>query len=266
MTVTTGRVRVVQVGGATALPRPDHIVVEEPLRVYVESDGARALLGATMRTPGHDLDLAVGLALGEAVIRSREDVVQVRPCHRDAGAVSVQVRPGLTLPSVARVGTPTSACGVCGRDAIEQVMASCPAVSSAAVVSAQLLVGLPDQMAAGQRVFRRTGGLHAAGVAAASGIVHTVREDVGRHNAVDKAIGAGLLADLPLDVLVVSGRAGFEIVQKAAMAGIWVVASVSAPTSLAVELAQRTGILLAGFVRDGRCNIYTGSDRLVDGS
>lgn len=235
--------------------------MEEPLRVFVESGPHRGLLGTTMRTPGHDVELAVGLAVAEGVVHQRDDVLQVRPCHREPGAVSVRLRPGLPLPEIEWVGTASSACGVCGREAIEDVVAAAPVVGSPVQISAATLASLPEQMATGQRVFRRTGGLHAAGAGSAE-TIHTVREDVGRHNAVDKVIGAAVLGGAPLDVLVVSGRAGFEIVQKAAMAGVAVVASVSAPTSMAVELAERTGILLAGFVRDGRFNVYAGSERL----
>lgn len=257
------RVRVLRIDGDLRRTSADQVVVEEPLRIWVRSGSAREVLGTTMRTPGHDLDLAAGLAVGEGVVRTREDLVRVLPCGPgDVDAVTVHVRPGLRLVALDRVGTVSSACGVCGVEAIEGVVARCPAVDPA-TASASILVDLPGQMRAGQRLFDRTGGLHAAGIAGLDGIVHTVREDVGRHNAVDKAIGAALLADRPLGMLVVSGRAGFEIVQKAAMAGVPVVASVSAPTSLAVDLARATGMVLAGFVRDGRLNVYSGTDRIM---
>jgi FdhD protein len=262
---TTDRVRVVEVAEMSRRDRPDMVVVEEPLQVFVSAGDERVILGTTMRTPGQDIDLAVGLAVGEGVVRDRDDVAQVRPCSTgQVDAVTVHVRAGVRLPAQqGRVGTVSSACGMCGREAIEEIVTSCPAASHHDPVFARTVLSLPEQLAQGQRVFRRTGGLHAAGIASAAGVVHTVREDVGRHNAVDKAVGAALLAAETTAMLVVSGRAGFEIVQKAAMAGITTVASVSAPTSLAVELARETGILLAGFVRDGRMNLYAGESRLV---
>lgn len=262
---TTDRVRIIEVGEQSCRSKGDVVVVEEPLRVHAAVGGERVVLGTTMRTPGHDIDLAVGLAVCEAVVRHREDLVQVRACSAEpVDAVTVHVRPGIQLPMRQdRVGTVSSACGLCGREAIEEILALCPTHAHRDPVFSRTLLSLPEQLATEQRIFRRTGGLHAAGIASAAGIVHTVREDVGRHNAVDKAVGAALLADAPMDMLVVSGRCGFEIVQKAAMAGIHAVASVSAPTSLAVELARDTGILLAGFVRDGRMNVYAGQSRLL---
>lgn len=258
-------VRIVSVTGDQRQPKPDVVVVEEPLRIHVRSGTRQQVLGTTMRTPGHDVDLSIGLAVGEGVIRSREDVLQVRPCHRDdVDAVTIQLRPEVALPDPGqRVGTLSSACGVCGREAIEALVQSCPPLRVRSRMDADVLLSLPQQMSDRQRVFRRTGGLHAAGVADGHGHVHTVREDVGRHNAVDKAVGASLLTESPRGMLVVSGRAGFEILQKAAMAGIAAVVSVSAPTSLAVDLARSTGILLAGFVRDGRMNVYAGAECLV---
>lgn len=261
---TIDRVRVVTVGEQGRGTTSDVVVVEEPLRVVVESGGRTAVLATTMRTPGHDIELAVGLATAEGVIRKAGDVWQVRPCGLRDGVdlVTVHLAEGLPVPDdVARVGTTSSACGMCGREAIEQVLALCLPVPGTAAVTVDFMLSLPSQMAQGQKVFRRTGGLHAAGVGSLSGIA-IVREDVGRHNAVDKSIGAAVLAGTTPSVLVTSGRAGFEILQKAAMAGIDVVASVSAPTSMAVELAARCGILLAGFVREDRLNVYAGAERL----
>jgi FdhD protein len=267
-TTMSTRVRVVRAGGAGQGARGDHVVVEEPLRVHLTHRGEQTLLGSTMRTPGHDLELAAGLAVGEGVVRSRDDVVAVRPCRDGRGPqmddVTVVVRDDVEvdLEAFGRVSRPTSACGLCGRDEIEQIAALAPPVRREVVVDLDVLTALPDRMRERQNVFQRTGGLHAAALTTAGGELLVVREDVGRHNAVDKAVGFALLEGLVPDVLVTSGRAGFEIVQKAAMAGIPVVVTVSAPTSLSVDMARRAGITLAAFVRDGRCNLYSRDDRV----
>ena len=267
-TTMSARVRVVRAGGAGQGARGDHVVVEEPLRVHLTHRGVQTLLGSTMRTPGHDLELAVGLAVGEGIVRTRDDVVTVRPCRDGSGPqmddVTVVVRDevDVDLESLGRVSRPTSACGLCGRDEIEQIIAIAPPVRREVHVDVDVLTSLPDRMRERQNVFQRTGGLHAAALATASGELLVVREDVGRHNAVDKAIGYALLGGLVPDVLVTSGRAGFEIVQKAAMAGVPVVVTVSAPTSLSVDMARRADLTLAAFVRDGRCNLYSREDRV----
>jgi len=269
---SVARVRVERVGGAHDGARGDVVVVEEPLQVHVEHRGALHLLGSTMRTPGHDLELGAGLAVGEGVLRSRADLAGVRPCRDgevgpgSAGDVAVVVRDSaeLDLSSLGRVTTPSSACGLCGRDQIDAVLAAMPVVRSDVRVDVGVLAALPDRMRDKQVLFRRTGGLHAAALATADGELLVVREDVGRHNAVDKVVGHALMNDLHADVLVVSGRAGFEIVQKAAMAGIPVVAAVSAPTSLSVDTAREAGLTLAAFVRDGHLNVYSGAERLTD--
>jgi len=267
------RVRVERLGAAGGGARGDVVVVEEPLHVHVEHRGALLLLGSTMRTPGHDLELAAGLALGEGVVRSRADLAGVRPCRDgeagpgSGGDVAVVVRDtvDVDLSKLGRVSTPSSACGLCGRDEIAAVVASMPAVRRQVTIDVEVLAALPDLMREKQSVFRRTGGLHAAALATADGEILVVREDVGRHNAVDKVVGHALMNGLQGDVLVVSGRAGFEIVQKAAMAGIPVVAAVSAPTSLSVDTAREAGLTLVAFVRDGHLNAYSGSDRLTGG-
>ena len=267
-TTMSARVRVVRAGGAGQGARGDHVVVEEPLRVHLTHRGVQTLLGSTMRTPGHDLELAVGLAVGEGIVRTRDDVVTVRPCRDGSGPqmddVTVVVRDevDVDLESLGRVSRPTSACGLCGRDEIEQIIAVAPPVRREVHLDLDVLTSLPDRMRERQNVFERTGGLHAAALATASGDLLVVREDVGRHNAVDKAIGHAFLDGLVPDVLVTSGRAGFEIVQKAAMAGIPVVVTVSAPTSLSVDMARRADLTLAAFVRDGRCNLYSREDRV----
>lgn len=265
----SARVRVVRAGSSGQGARGDHVVVEEPLRVHLTHRGQQTLLGSTMRTPGHDLELGAGLAVGEGVVRHRDDVVAVRPCRDGTGPqqddVTVVVRDDLEVDasSLGRVSRPTSACGLCGRDEIEEIAALAPRVDRAVSIPLDVLTELPDLMRARQNVFERTGGLHAAALATSSGELLVVREDVGRHNAVDKVVGHALLQGLVADVLVTSGRAGFEIVQKAAMAGIPVVVTVSAPTSLAVDMARRADITLAAFVRDGRCNLYSRDDRVT---
>jgi FdhD protein len=223
-----------------------------------------------MRTPGHDLELAAGLAVGEGIVRSADDLAGVRPCRGGDGgpqegdvAVVVRDSADIDLSKLGRVSTPSSACGLCGRDEIDAIVAAAPAVSREVHVAADVLASLPDLMRERQSVFRRTGGLHAAALADATGEIVVVREDVGRHNAVDKVVGHSVMSDVVGDVLVVSGRAGFEIVQKAAMAGIPVVASVSAPTSLSVDVARECGLTLVAFVRDGGFNVYSGGERVV---
>lgn len=267
---TTARVRVVRVGAEGQGARGDVVAVEEPFRVHVTHRGEQHLLGSTMRTPGHDLELGVGLAVGEGVLRSSADLVGARPCRDGAGVqpgdVTVVVRDevDVDLGRLGRVSMPSSACGLCGRDQIDEIVAMAPRVDRDVRVDVEVLTALPDLMREQQGVFRRTGGLHAAALATADGRVLVVREDIGRHNAVDKAVGWAVMNGVEADVLVVSGRAGFEILQKAAMAAIPVVASVSAPTSLSVGMARACGITLAAFVRDGHANVYSGEHRLAE--
>ena len=267
-TTSVARVRVERIGALGGGPRGDVVVVEEPLQIHVEHRGALHLLGSTMRTPGHDLELAAGLAVGEGVVRSRDDLLGVRPCRDGEGpgrgdvAVVVRDTTEIDVSRLGRVSRPSSACGLCGRDEIDAVLAAMPTVAREVVVDVDVLAALPDAMRERQSIFRRTGGLHAAAIATSGGELLVVREDVGRHNAVDKAVGHALMHDLRGDVLVVSGRAGFEIVQKAAMAGIPVVVAVSAPTSLSVDTAREAGLTLVAFVRGGTLNVYAGSGRL----
>lgn len=268
-TGTTASVRVLRVGGPRSGAQPDSVVVEEPLQVHLRHRGVTALLGSTMRTPGHDRELGVGLAVAEGVVRRREDVVEVRHCAGDmirsdndvmlVIADDVEIDPA----RLGRVAHPSSACGMCGRDHIDDLLAMVPPVARDVAVAAEVLLSLPEAMSERQTVFRKTGGLHAVALAAADGSVLLVREDVGRHNAVDKAVGAGLLDGVVADVLVVSGRAGFEVVQKAAMAAIPVLVAVSAPTSLAVDAARDAGLTLAAFVRGDRMTVYSGEHRIT---
>ncbi|MEZ0490849.1 formate dehydrogenase accessory sulfurtransferase FdhD [Kineococcus sp. TBRC 1896] len=256
----------------TATERADTLAVEEPLQLEVDGEQ----LTVTMRTPGHDVELALGFLHAEGLLRGADDVVAMRHCT-DVGPdgqpthnlLQIGARPGSRLAGdrVARPFTTTSACGVCGSVSVEEVVARVPdpVHGDDVRVRAEVLAGLPDALRAAQPTFDRTGGLHAAGLFSADGELLCVREDVGRHNAVDKVVGWGLREGrLPLrgTVLVVSGRASFELVQKAAVAGVPVLVAVSAPSSLAVSLAREAGMTLLGFVRPPRANVYAGGHRV----
>lgn len=257
----------------------DEIAVEEPLEIRVAGD----TVAITMRTPGEDRQLALGFLLAEGIISCRDDVGRVFHCGRpdaeDYGnVIDVAPGPGIALDPErtlrARRGTLTSvACGVCGRGSIEDLLERCTPLLDGPAFPLSLLTSSTAALHANQPHFMRTGGLHAAAVLDPSGRVLAVSEDVGRHNAVDKVIGTLLLEDhvrlratrptaAPPSLLVVSGRVSFEIVQKAVVAGIPVVCGVSAPTSLAIDLAERCRITLAGFVRDGVLNLYTHAERV----
>jgi FdhD protein len=257
---------------ARLVTRDDLVVVEEPLeiRVAVAADqGPGTSLSVTMRTPGEDIELAVGFLHGEGIIRSREDIADTRICGLDGNVVRIQLAEGAAFDAsrLQRNFYTTSSCGVCGNAslaAVERMLRS-PQVDGSLRVSSTLIESLSERARAGQDVFRETGGLHASCLFDAEGRLLDVREDVGRHNALDKLIGARLLAgELPLSrcELYLSGRASFELLQKAAAAGIPVVAAVGAPSSLAIDLAQRTGILLVGFLRGHSFNVYAHRERL----
>jgi FdhD protein len=255
-----------------ATRRPDTLAVEEPLEVRV----AGKSFTVTMRTPGDDFDLALGLLLTDGVLTDAEQVRQLMHCldEDESGSptynvVDVTLADGV-LPDLSRSersSYTSSACGVCGKSSIDAITAQSRfAVRDDPVTFApEVVVGLPNALREQQRVFDRTGGLHAAGLFTRDGQALVVREDVGRHNAVDKVVGwAAREGRLPLagHLLVVSGRASFELTQKAVMAGIPALVSVSAPSSLAVELAELMGLTLAGFVRSPRMTVYAGAHRL----
>ena len=235
-------------------------------------------LAVTMRTPGHDVELAHGFLLTEGVITAVDQLVSARYCDSvdDTGVntynvLDVALAPGVAPPEVdvERNFYTTSSCGVCGKASLDAVRlrSRFPPAADTARVEADTVYGLPDALRAAQRVFDSTGGLHGAGLFTAGGAPLVVREDVGRHNAVDKVLGWALLnGRIPAAdcVLMVSGRASFELVQKAVMAGVPVLAAVSAPSSLAVELAVETGMTLVGFLRGTSMNIYAGAERIVD--
>ena len=252
--------------------RYDHLAAEEPMEVRVNGDA----VSVTMRTPGDDFDLALGFCLTEGIVPAPDAVGTIRYCDGTGGpsavgdynVVDVSLRdPTPVAADLRRHVYTTSSCGVCGTASIDAVRRDCAGVHDDPVrVDAATLVALPDRLRDAQRVFERTGGLHAAGLFTADGDLVCVREDVGRHNAVDKVIGwAARSGRLPLagHVLMVSGRVAFEIAQKALVAGIPVVAAVSAPSSLAVSLADESGMTLVGFLRGTSMNVYAGAERIL---
>ncbi len=263
------------VGGTTGPQvRHDRVVTEEPLEVRACGPGkAPRPITVTMRTPGHDFELAVGFLRTEGIVRAPSDVRSVQYCDLAPGDPQlyniVTVRLGRRIDDDAsrRTLVTSSSCGLCGTESLERLAVDLEPIplECGLTISADMLVSLPERLRAHQATFDKTGGLHAAGLFSADGDALVVREDVGRHNAVDKVIGRCTLdrrPDLLDHVLVVSGRTSFEIVQKAAMAAIPIIASVSAPSSLAVEAAERFGLTLVGFVRDGRANVYAHPSRI----
>jgi len=261
------RVPIVRFRDGRARPSSDVVAGEEPLEIRLEGEA----VAVTMRTPaaGQDAELAVGFLLGEAIVEP-DHIARVSECRAeggDGGVADVRLWPGVEpAPGWQRSFYATSSCGVCGKSSIDAVRIAAGTISGGPEVPAEVLTALPERLRRAQRVFDRTGGLHAAGIFDARGELLIAREDVGRHNAVDKALGrAGMDGLLPLSehVLLVSGRASFEIVQKAMLAGVAFVAAVSAPSTLAVRLAKESGMTLVGFVRDGGFNAYAGSGRIA---
>jgi FdhD protein len=240
----------------------DEVAVEQPLEIRV--DGRP--LAVAMRSPGEDEELAAGFLAGEGLIGGRDDIESVGPSEDlAANVVDVRTRAGLRRdPSDERRFSMTSACGVCGKAALEFVQRESPPLERTTPVEPELVIALPGAARSAQRDYQRTGGLHATALFEADGELLAVREDVGRHNAMDKSIGALLLAGrypLPGVIACLSGRAGFELVQKASVAGLAGVVAVGAPTSLAVELAAERGMVLCGFTRDNSFNVYSGGVR-----
>ena len=270
----TARRRVSHLTADHSTERPETLVVEEPLEIRVNGSP----LTVTMRTPGSDIELAQGFLLTEGVISRRDDVLTVQYCRGAETAdgtntynvLDVTLRPDVPPPdtNVTRNFYTTSSCGVCGKASLEAVRLSSrhSPGDDPTSVSTATLTSLPEQLRSAQKVFASTGGLHAAALFTADGTLLAVREDVGRHNAVDKVIGWALEADrIPLGgtVLLVSGRASFELTQKAVMAGIPVLAAVSAPSSLAVDLATQSGLTLVAFLRGDSMNVYSRADRIA---
>jgi FdhD protein len=265
-------VRVVAVHDGARTERADALATEEPLEIRAQGPGQDAeRVAVTMRTPGGDFELAAGFLFTEG-LATADDVRRVAYCDdlddedQRYNVVTVTLGRPFDATRLSRNFYATSSCGVCGKASLDDIAVRCDVVAPGFAVDADVLVSLPERLREAQRVFDRTGGLHAAGLFDGEGSVLSVREDVGRHNAVDKVIGEQLLAGrVPLAdrVLQVSGRASFEIVQKAAVAGIPVVSAVSAPSSLAVDAGDRLGVTVVGFVRDGRCNVYSHPGRIL---
>jgi FdhD protein len=260
--------RVVAVRDGRTVEMPDTLATEEPLQITVDG---RAV-AVTMRTPGHDFELAVGWLLSEGVVESAHDVTAVRYCELPEGepqeynVVSVRLARAVDLDGIARRFTTTAACGVCGTATLDRLVLRCGPLPPTEPVALSTVMALPAALRAEQSLFDRTGGLHAAALFTRDGELVELREDVGRHNALDKLVGWALLAHrLPLTdaIVAVSGRLSYELVQKAAVAGVPVLCAVSAPSSLAVETARRVGMCVVGFVRDGRANVYTAPERLA---
>jgi FdhD protein len=275
----TERRKVIRIRDGAVSTRPDTLVAEEPLEIRLNGKP----LAITMRTPGDDFALAAGFLVSEGVLGTAEELQNIVYC---AGAtvdgsntyniVDVRTAPGLVLPDITleRNVYTTSSCGLCGKASLDAVRTTARwAIDDTAGDTAppvrldpELLAVLPDRLRAAQQVFDRTGGLHAAALFTEDGELVDIREDVGRHNAVDKLVGRALQdGALPLSrtVLLVSGRASFELAQKAVMAGIPVLAAVSAPSSLAVDLAVETGLTLVGFLRGASMNVYAGDHRIA---
>jgi FdhD protein len=258
----TERRRVTRVDGGHVVERPDSLAVEEPLEIRVDGTA----VSVTMRTPGHDVELALGFLVTEGLVTDPRDIAGAINCADNV--VDVTLRTPLPDLGVTRNFYTSSSCGMCGKASIDAVRTSSAydVATDPLPVEAGLLTSLPERLREAQRAFDRTGGVHAAGVFDGdSGDALCVREDVGRHNAVDKVVGWAVEQQrLPLAgcVLQVSGRASFELVQKAVMAGIPVLAAVSAPSSLAVELAEEAGLTLVGFLRGASFNVYAGAHRL----
>ena len=268
---TTARASVRAVDGDRTRERSDRLVTEEPMEVRLHGpEQEPEPLVVTMRTPGNDFDLAVGFCITEGVIDSAAGVATVAYCLPDDGVqqynvVTVALRRPVDLAAHHRDFAANASCGLCGKATLEQVEIACDPVGPGPSVGRSVLVTLPERLRRAQAVFDATGGLHAAACFGPDGELTVLREDVGRHNAVDKVVGhAALQGRLPLtdQVLLVSGRVSFEIVQKAAVAGIPILCAVSAPSSLAVEAAERLGQTVVGFLRGDRFNVYTHPERI----
>jgi FdhD protein len=241
----------------------DDLTIEEPLEIRI---GGKTL-ATTMRTPGHDDELAAGFLISEAIVRDRGEIAKISRGGENRVIVGLAEGVKLTLKSAQRFGTISSSCGLCGKTSIDKIRQNFPAIESGNVrIDIETLLSLPEKLQKAQSDFARTGGIHAAGIFDSNGELRIVREDIGRHNAVDKAIGRAFLDGLlPLDrhLLLGSGRGSFEIVQKALAAGIPIVAAVSAPSTLAVDFARENNQTLIGFLRPPSFNIYSHIERVV---
>jgi FdhD protein len=252
--------------------RPDRLVTEEPMEIRAHGPGQSAApVTVTMRTPGNDFELAVGFCVSERVVARAHDIAAAAYClsggaPQEYNVVTVSTRTPIDLEAHRRAFVSNASCGLCGKTTLDQVEAACDPITSDVRVGASVLVALPDRLRTEQAVFDATGGVHAAALFAADGKLECLREDIGRHNALDKVIGRALIDGIvPLGerILCVSGRLSFELVQKAAVAGGPILVGVSAPSSLAISLAQERGMTLCGFARGDRVNVYTHAERVV---
>ncbi|HEX7169660.1 MAG TPA: formate dehydrogenase accessory sulfurtransferase FdhD [Rubrobacter sp.] len=271
---TKTRVRVVEDGGMRV--RPDTLATEEPMEIRLLMGDTKQTVAVTMRTPGADFELAAGFLYGEGIVKGPEDIAKISYCvDRDLDAaqqyniVNVELRGGhdYDLRPLERHFYTTSACGVCGKASLEQLeLRGCPVIAPGPEVSAETIYSLPEKLREAQGLFDATGGLHAAALFDPEGNLLALREDVGRHNATDKLVGWALLEGrLPLSdhIVMVSGRSSFEILQKCLTAGVPVVCAISAPSSLAVDVAREFGMTLVGFLRGNRFNVYAGQERVA---
>ena len=269
------RVEIDALRDAGHVHRGDPVAVEEPLEIRLlrqgsaDNGGTGHAVSITMRTPGNDAELALGFLYGEGILREARDVLDARPCGVSGNVLRVTVRADLPLDikRLERNFYTTSSCGVCGKASIDAVTASLGmrTIHSNLLVDQSVLKTLPDKLRESQTGFAETGGMHAVGVFDADGELVASYEDVGRHNAMDKLVGASLLSGrLPWShhIVLLSGRASFELLQKAMMAGCPVVAAIGAPSTLAVELAEQAGITLVAFLRPGGCNVYSHPHRV----
>ena len=270
---TKTRVRIVEDGGMRV--RPDVLATEEPMEIRLLAGATRQTVAVTMRTPGADFELAAGFLYGEGIVTSPDDILKISYCvdpeidaEQQYNIVNVELRGGreFDLRPLERHFYTTSACGVCGKASLEQLeLRGCPVISPGPEVSAETINSLPETLREAQGLFDATGGLHAAALFDGEGELLALREDVGRHNATDKLVGWALLEGrLPLSehVVLVSGRSSFEIMQKCLTAGVPIVCAISAPSSLAVDVAREYGMTLVGFLRGGRFNVYAGAERI----
>lgn len=272
---TVGATEVIKVSAEQRNQQPDLLAVEEPLEIRLnygplESRKEKAI-AVTMRTPGHDHELALGFLFTEGIVKSKDEIVSISHCEKvkpeeRGNVVKVALHPEVTFDAsmLERHFYTNSSCGVCGKASIESVETGCKVILNKDVFTEKVINEAPDKLRAAQKVFEYTGGLHAAGYFNLNGGLEIMREDVGRHNALDKLIGAGveMEKDLSHGFVLVSGRASFELIQKAAMAGIPVLTAVGAPSSLAVGLAKKMNMTLLGFVRNNSFNIYCGEQRI----
>lgn len=277
---STSTIEITKIEGATTWNATDVLAVEEPLEIRIAwtlaSVTTEKSISITMRTPGTDPDLAAGFLFTEGIVRSPAEISSIRHCGRqgsssdDRNVIRVELSDGVSIDwkRLERHFYTSSSCGVCGKTSIEALAVTAPPLRQGPSVTIDSILAMPLALQKEQSIFSQTGGLHAAGLFPGEGQLIAIREDVGRHNAVDKVIGAQFLEGAtPLSgaILMVSGRASFELVQKALVAGIPILAAVGAPSSLAVELAAEYGMTLIGFVRDDRMNVYCGRERVTVG-